>query len=118
MKSYDGLTIFVLGGRNGLIGWLVVQKLDRRYYYPNVPRYSQADAIALCGYLLSVKLRKEINFGDVWDKRRSFMMSALEEGILRTWHHGPIVCIGDSSNKVGISTLVNDSDIWFLTFQL
>lgn len=101
-RMYDGLTIFIFGGKGTLIGWLVVQRLGRRYKYPNTPRFSQNDAINACTQLLDYPVRRHVNFGDVWAQRESFTMVSLEEGFLPYWHNGRVVCIGDSVSKVSI----------------
>lgn len=97
---HDDSTILLFAGKGGFTSWVVVQKLDRKYTYPNTPRFSQDDAVHACRRLLGLRVYRDVVFGDVWDRRESLAMVALEEGLLPTWHHGRIVCIGDSVNKV------------------
>ncbi|KAJ5770266.1 FAD-dependent monooxygenase [Penicillium nucicola] len=99
MKCHDGLTIIIFGGKDGLIGWCAVQRLDKTHRYPNIPRYLQADAVSLCERLTNLPIRNDLRFGNIWDRRKSVVMTALEEGLLQTWNYGRIVCIGDSVNK-------------------
>lgn len=100
VRICDDMAIFVFGGKATLIGWLVVQKLNRWYKYPKMPRFSQKDAINACTPLLDLIVRRDVKFGDVWAHRESFAMVALEEGFIPNWHNGRIACIGDSVNKV------------------
>ncbi|KAF7592167.1 hypothetical protein BBP40_000654 [Aspergillus hancockii] len=107
VKSWDHvirynkhITLFVFPGTNNGIFWLLFQKLDRKHTYPDVPRFTRDDAIARCESLASLAVWENVRFGDIWAQRRSFHMTALEEGLLKTWHHGRIVCIGDSVSKM------------------
>ncbi|OJZ83787.1 hypothetical protein ASPFODRAFT_139748 [Aspergillus luchuensis CBS 106.47] len=99
VECLDGLTILVFGARDGLIGWCVIQKLDHRFQYPEIPSYSQAEAIALGESLTHVPVRKNLKFSDIWERRKFAKMAAAEEGFLRTWTYDRIACIGDSANK-------------------
>jgi len=74
---------------------------------PNVPRYSEEEAIAFAEererkILVSDEGAgdKRVVFGDIWREKRSFTLLALEEGFLETWTRGRFVCIGDSVHKV------------------
>ncbi|KAL2813834.1 hypothetical protein BJX63DRAFT_421036 [Aspergillus granulosus] len=80
--------------------WFVVEKLDRKYTYPHLPCFIQQDAINGCERLGGVWLRNTVHFPDVWAHRETFTMTALEECVLRLWHSGRIVCIGDSIHKM------------------
>jgi FAD dependent monooxygenase len=91
-------------GLGGRVYWFVVEKLDRKYTYPYVPRFSDPDAVRNCERLGSVWLRNSVHFRDVWRHRETFAMTALEEAVLRPWSDGRIVCIGDSIHKVHTPT--------------
>jgi hypothetical protein len=97
---HDGFTIMTYQGLGGRVYWFVVEKLDRKYTYPHLPRFSQQDALNGCERLGGVWLRNTVHFRDVWANRETFAMTALEECVLRPWHSGRIVCIGDSIHKV------------------
>ncbi|RMJ21346.1 FAD binding domain-containing protein [Aspergillus sp. HF37] len=111
-RLHDYSTILLFAGKGGITSWVIVQKLDRKYTYPNIPRFSQDDAVHACQPLRGLRVYRNVMFGDVWDRRESLAMVALEEGLLPTWHHGRIVCIGDSVNKV-IDSLKSQS-FWLL----
>ncbi|KAE8143620.1 hypothetical protein BDV38DRAFT_289532 [Aspergillus pseudotamarii] len=106
-KSWDhvirynpGVTLFVFPGTDNGIFWLLFRKLDKMYTYPNAPRFTKEDAISTCESLVDLAVWENIQFGDIWRQRRTFHMTALEEGLLKTWHYGRIVCIGDSVSKM------------------
>ncbi|PGH18167.1 hypothetical protein AJ80_04554 [Polytolypa hystricis UAMH7299] len=96
----EGLTILVLPLRENSVFWLVISKLDRKYVYPNIPRFSRGDARCICEPLASTSIWADVKFGDLWERRRAFNMSALEEYMFEVWHYGRIVCIGDSVSKI------------------
>ncbi|KAE8313486.1 hypothetical protein BDV41DRAFT_588138 [Aspergillus transmontanensis] len=107
VKSWDhvirynpGVTLFVFPGTDNGIFWLLFRKLDKRYTYPDAPRFTKEDAISTCESLADLAVWENIRFGDIWEQRRTFHMTALEEGLLRTWHYGRIACIGDSVSKM------------------
>ncbi|KAL4878068.1 hypothetical protein BJY04DRAFT_229969 [Aspergillus karnatakaensis] len=97
---HDGFTVMTYQGLGGRVYWFVVEKLDKRYTYPHLPRFTQQDAINGCSRLGDVWLRNTVHFRDVWANRETFAMTALEECVLRPWHSGRIVCIGDSIHKM------------------
>lgn len=96
----DDLTIFLFGGKNASVGWLLVRKLDQKYTYPNRPHFTQDDAVEFCKPLLNLPIWGDTKFNDIWTRREQFAAISLEEGIFQHWHYGRIVCIGDSVNKV------------------
>lgn len=69
---HDDLTIFLFGEGTS-IGWIVVQKLERRHAYPCVPHFTKDDAIDTCKPILGVRIWRDVKFGDVWSLwRRDF----------------------------------------------
>ncbi len=72
VRCYDGFAIFVFCGKDSEIGWFVVDKLDRRYQYPEKPAYSTADNIRFCESIGDVEIWEEVRFSDVFNARTSF----------------------------------------------
>lgn len=99
-RFIDGSVIFLFGGKDGSVGWLLVQKLDKKYIWPDRPRFTQDDAAGFCEALLDEPIWRETKFGDLWNRREQFAIISLEEGIVQQWNYGRIICIGDSVNKV------------------
>jgi hypothetical protein len=99
-----GSTILIFPNKEGRVFWTVISKLDKKYVYPNVPRYSQADAIAKCESILGMLIWQGVAFKSLWERRSVFTMQVLEESVLKTWSYRRIVCLGDSVSKVYTKT--------------
>lgn len=99
-RFYDGLTILTFHGKEGRVFWFVIQKLDKKYYYPKCPRFDKRDAEVACERLESCKVWDGATFGDLWARREVYSMMVLEENVFQHWHFGRIVCLGDSMLKV------------------
>jgi len=113
IQSYNGSTIIVLTGKRGVVGWALIQKLDQRHSFPDIPIFTKRDAIKQCEKASHLKVFKDVTFGDLWERKESFTMTALEENMLRAEQCGRIVCIGDSVNKAGFPTnLQYRSDVY------
>ncbi|KAI9728826.1 MAG: hypothetical protein M1834_007213 [Cirrosporium novae-zelandiae] len=74
--------------------------MEKKYRYPNVPRFAKEDAAKACHKLQNVKVWKDVVFGDIWARKEVCSMTALEENVFQTWYYGRIVCIGDSMHKM------------------
>lgn len=98
---YDGTAIITLVGRKGRIIWFFVQKMDKKYYYPNVPRFTKEDAIAASQRHQDLQVWKGVTWGDIMARVEICSLTALVENLFRTWHFGRIVCFGDSMHQVG-----------------
>lgn len=105
-----GFTILIFPAAADSLFWVLIEKLARKYTYPDAPRFSQDDAVSHCEAAADFPIWDGVRFRDIWAQRRGFRMVALEENLFRTWHHGRIVCIGDSMSKVGnlVYTAGND----------
>lgn len=97
---YDGLTILTFHGKEGRIFWFVIRKASRKYSWPDIPRFTKADAEELCQGLQDKRIHKSVDFGQIWAHRETYSMTALEENVFEHWHFGRIVCFGDSMHKV------------------
>lgn len=95
-----GFTFLIFPAAGDSLFWVLIEKLPHKYIYPDVPRFSQEDAVTRCEAAASQPVWQEVRFRDIWAQRRGFRMVALEENLFRTWHHGRIICIGDSISKV------------------
>lgn len=111
VRCHDGFAIFVFCGKDSEIGWFVVDKLDRRYQYPEKPAYSTTDNIRFCESIGDTQIWDKVHFSDIFNARTSFSTALVEENVFQTWHHGRIVCIGDSISKVGLQKMImKDTD--------
>lgn len=81
----------------------MIEKLDKKYHLPNIPRYADEDKRVFAESKLDkilVSDKEEIKFGDLWKNLELAVLVPLEEGVLRGWTYGQIVCVGDSVHKV------------------
>ncbi|KAJ5608614.1 hypothetical protein N7537_005233 [Penicillium hordei] len=97
---FDGLTIITIHGKNGRVYWFVIQKLDKKYTYPNCPRYMTSDIEIAVEQLRSIVFYKDLNFGHLWETRETVSMTVLEENTFETWYHDRLVLLGDSAHKM------------------
>ncbi|KAL4895224.1 hypothetical protein BDV59DRAFT_174720 [Aspergillus ambiguus] len=96
----DGLTVLALCGKNNRVFWFIIRKLDKKYVYPDSPRFSSEDAEQACAQVADVHVYKDLYVRDLWKAREVASMTALEEFLLETWHHDSIVLLGDSVHKM------------------
>ncbi|KAJ9481899.1 hypothetical protein VN97_g11557 [Penicillium thymicola] len=97
---FDGFTIVTVHGKNGRVYWFVIQKLDKKYTYPDCPRYMTSDIEVAAEELRSIVFHKDVNFGHLWEARETVSMTVLEENTFETWYHDRLVLLGDSAHKM------------------
>jgi hypothetical protein len=89
--------------------WFVVEKMDKQYRMPDIPRYTDEDASALAQRAAEYKINdKDVTFADAWRNRKWARLAPLEEGLLKQWTNGRLICIGDAVHKV--SLLLDERD--------
>jgi hypothetical protein len=86
--------------KSGRVFWFVFEKMDKKWHVPNVPSYSDEDALALAKRCGSVYMTDKVSFADLWQNRLGFKLVPLEEAWYKHWTWGRFVCIGDSIHKV------------------
>ncbi|RPB17841.1 flavo protein monooxygenase [Morchella conica CCBAS932] len=97
---YDGVSVMTFNGSQGRIIWFVTKKLDKRYHYPDIPRFTNVDAEKVCEGIQTKAIWGKVTFADIWAGRESYWMTALEENVFEHWHVGRVVCLGDSIHKL------------------
>jgi FAD dependent monooxygenase len=96
----DKAAIMTVHGKDGCVFWFLFKKLDQKHVYPAVPRFSSKDASELCSKMQDVHMYKGLRFGDIWKNSEVVSMTALEEGLFKTWFYDRMVLVGDSAHKV------------------
>lgn len=94
-------------GKRGRVYWCLVEKLPEKLRFPNIPKYTDSEAIEYAEERAQKVLISDsvsVRFGDLWKKKQAYALVAVEEGNLQTWTAGNIVCIGDVVHKVGCLT--------------
>jgi hypothetical protein len=94
------VSFLVTAGKNKRIFWFVFKKMDKKYEVPNIPRFSDEDATKQASDLLQKKITDTVRFENIWEKRISYALVALEEALFKTWSWGRFACLGDSVHKV------------------
>ncbi|KAF2494655.1 FAD/NAD(P)-binding domain-containing protein, partial [Lophium mytilinum] len=80
--------------------WFLILKHDKRYYAPNIPRYTAADLEASVLKHSGVRVTEHSTLGDLWKHRSKCTMVCLEEAMFDRWSHDRLVLLGDSVHKV------------------
>lgn len=86
--------------KDGRVFWAVFQKLDKKYHMPNIPRFTEKDALALGEHCKSSYMTEKVKFRDLWENRMSHILIPLEEAFYKHWNWGRFACIGDVVHKV------------------
>ncbi|KAL5339398.1 FAD/NAD(P)-binding domain-containing protein [Aspergillus crustosus] len=89
---------------DGRVYWFMITRLDRRYIYPHIPRYTVKDAEDLCARFAHVRISGNVTVRDIWESRQVGSMTAMEEGVFKTWTHDRIVLLGDAVHKSTVVT--------------
>ena len=66
---FDHLTIVTVHGKKGRVYWFLTQKLDRKYTYPQCPRFTAKEIGPIVNNLRDLRFFKDITFGQLWDSR-------------------------------------------------
>jgi 2-polyprenyl-6-methoxyphenol hydroxylase-like FAD-dependent oxidoreductase len=78
----------------------LLEKLPNVYRVPNIPHYTKEEADAFASHHLDRHITPNVNFGHIWKSRKSYTLVPLEEGQLKRWTWGRIVCVGDCVHKM------------------
>jgi 2-polyprenyl-6-methoxyphenol hydroxylase-like FAD-dependent oxidoreductase len=96
----SGHSAIVISGIRGRIFWFKFEKLDKKYYVPDIPRFTKDDARRTIEKRLKVPITETVLFEEIWKRTTNFDMVSLEEGLFEHWHCGRMVIIGDAAHKV------------------
>ena len=64
------------------------------------PSYTQEDAEKMAASVADVPISESMVFGELWKKKYRGALCDIEEGVLRHWHYGRTVLVGDTAHKV------------------
>jgi 2-polyprenyl-6-methoxyphenol hydroxylase-like FAD-dependent oxidoreductase len=107
----DGLTIFLGVCRDYRVQYFITIDQGHTFTTPNIPRYTDDDARAASDRIKDTQILPGVRWGDIWSRRETFAMVALEETLFETWNFDRLVCIGDSMIKVDYTRPKFDVDL-------
>lgn len=102
----EGCSSIVAVGKTGQIYWFVFQKMDKKYIYPDCPRFTNEDAEKFSHSFGDNMITENVPFSEVFKRRQHCTMTVLEENVFEHWNFGRFTCIGDSVHKVCALTAV------------
>jgi FAD dependent monooxygenase len=87
-------------GKDGIVFWFVFEILDKAVPLSQAPRYTAAEAEALCQAVAQVRVTPRLLFGDLFKNRVVAVKIPTEEGVARRWHTDRAVLVGDAACKM------------------
>lgn len=84
------------------IFWFVFEKISKKARSSGEikPHYSDEDAHGLARKYYDHKVTQTLTLGELWDTKLRATLTNLEEGVMKHWFAGRMVCIGDAVHKV------------------
>ncbi|KAJ6143847.1 FAD/NAD(P)-binding domain-containing protein [Penicillium samsonianum] len=92
-------TIIGFTGKDGVVFWFVFENLNKNIPLSHAPRYTEAEAEALCQAVAHVRVTPLLKFGDLFKNRVVAVKIAVEEGVAKGWHTDRAVIVGDAACK-------------------
>ncbi|KAL2064309.1 hypothetical protein VTL71DRAFT_4803 [Oculimacula yallundae] len=83
--------------------WFLYKRLDKKYFAPDIPRFTQADADAQAAEHMDFVIGGtdgKVTFGDMWKRKKVGGLQSMDEGHNEHWTFGRIACVGDAVHKV------------------
>lgn len=97
-----GLTPIVITGKDDRVYWFLIARMPEVYREGNIPKFTQKQAVDFAEENLDVPVAPGacVTFGDLWVKRETCSLLALEEAYFSHWTWSRFVCLGDSVHKM------------------
>lgn len=87
-------------GKNDILLWFFVSKMDRTYAESEIPRYSEHDAEEMVRRCSDFQLAQGVSLCKLWEERSSWSCVPLEEAFYERWSFERFVCLGDAVHKM------------------
>ncbi|KAJ5924868.1 hypothetical protein N7466_009055 [Penicillium verhagenii] len=94
-----GFTTFVNVGEDDQVFFFIFTKMDRKYQYSDMPRFSKEDQDAKAETFLDTHLCPGVKFKSVYENAISSAYVPLQEGVIKSWSWGRFACLGDAVHK-------------------
>ena len=101
----------MMTGQGGYFYWFVHGNLERMIPFEDKKKFSDDDLHGLAAQAADFTITDGVKFGDVFARRRSAIMTALEEGVADPLHSGRMFLLGDSAHKVNHNQAPRSADI-------
>lgn len=98
-------TTFANVGEGNQVFWVLFTKMDRKFQYPGVPKFTRKEQDGLAKTFMNTHVGAGIKFGSVYENATTSSFIPLEEGTCKSWTWGRFACLGDSVHKVCPSLL-------------
>ena len=95
-----GKSMLAVSGPAGRLYWFLFVRLPEVKYGKQIPRYSKEDEARFVEENASMKVRENLNFGQIYAKRVRSGLTPLHEVVFKKWFFGRIFLMGDSAHKV------------------
>jgi FAD dependent monooxygenase len=97
-----GRSFLLSAGKESTTYWFMFEKMKERYDMSNIPRFTENDVQEAGEKYANVVIAENVKFKEIWDKKASAAKVAMEEGVVKKWHYGRCIALGDAVHKVNI----------------
>ncbi|RKK27975.1 FAD-dependent monooxygenase bik2 [Fusarium oxysporum f. sp. cepae] len=95
----ENQTVIGFTGKDGIVFWFVFENLNHNVPLSQAPRYTEAEAEALCQSVAHTQVTPKLKFGEIYKNRVVAVKIGVEEGVAKGWHTDRAVIVGDAACK-------------------
>lgn len=100
------VSLLVFTGTDGIAYWFMFEDLKRTIKHTQRERFSQVDIDRLFAQTADTLVTDGVRWGEIIQRKRVAIMTALEEGIAGSMFHGRKLVVGDSAHKVCMQSVI------------
>ncbi|KAL1630532.1 hypothetical protein SLS56_004806 [Neofusicoccum ribis] len=94
------VSALIFSGLGGALYWFIVVDLKTSVEFGKTKRYTDADIKAAYTKVAHATITDGVKFSDIFDNKRTAIMTPLEEGVADAWYSGRMFVLGDSAHKM------------------
>ncbi|KAI7771957.1 hypothetical protein LZL87_011650 [Fusarium oxysporum] len=95
----ENQTVIGFTGKDGIVFWFVFENLGQNVPLSQAPRYTEAEAEALCQSVAHTQVTPKLKFEEIYKNRVVAVKIGVEEGVAKGWHTDRAVIVGDAACK-------------------
>ncbi|KAI2643557.1 FAD/NAD(P)-binding domain-containing protein [Xylaria nigripes] len=95
----SGQSFLVVSGPGGRCYWFLFVKYPKPLYGKEIPRYTKEDEARFTEECRGIRIKENLTFGQIYDKRITSTLSPLHEVVFKQWWSDRVLLIGDSVHK-------------------